>query len=332
METGFDHIDELIAKVLAGEASHEESVALTTWKQMSSENEHYYQESEKIFNAVNSLTNKYEVNTDAAWQNLNKRLDQGGAKVIPFYRSPVVLRAAAGLAILIVLTVVSKWLLNDEPIEPLVFKSKAKTEQTTLPDGSKVFMNKHSEIAYSINDKGERKVSLKGEAFFEVKHDEKKPFVIQVNEVMIKDIGTAFNVKAVPENNTVEVVVESGEVQFYTSANAGLSLVKGEKAIYEKNTGRFTKVLPTPTENTVSYKSKQFEFKATLLKEVVDQLNAVYPIKIVLQDKSLESMRLSVSFNNEAPEDIIEIIADTFDLETEKTDSTVILKPKKQLN
>ena len=249
-----------------------------------------------------------------------------------FYRSPVVLRAAAGLAILIMLTVVSKWLLNDEPIEPLVFKSKAKTEQTTLPDGSKVFMNKHSEIAYSINDKGERKVSLKGEAFFEVKHDEKKPFVIQVNEVMIKDIGTAFNVKAVPENNTVEVVVESGEVQFYTPANAGLSLVKGEKAIYEKNTGRFTKVLPTPTENTVSYKSKQFEFKATLLKEVVDQLNAVYPIKIVLQDKSLESMRLSVSFNNEAPEDIIEIIADTFYLETEKTDSTVILKPKKQLN
>lgn len=330
MDTSFEYMDELIAKVLAEEAGAEEVVMLNTWRKESTDHEDYFIESQKIFSAIHDLKTEQTVNTDAAWNKLTTRFDAGEAKIIPFYKRKVVLRAAAGVALLMLLTVVSRWFMEEEAVKPLVLKALKKTEQTTLPDGSKVFMNRNSELSYAMNAKGERKVILKGEAFFEVVHDEQKPFIITVNDVMIKDIGTAFNVKAFPENNTIEVVVESGEVQFYSSSDVGINLVKGEKAVYDKSSGHFTKMLPVPTENTNSYRSKQFEFKETLLKEVVEQLNSVYPVTIKLQDKSLEDLRLSVIFNNEEPEAIVDIIADTFGLEIEKKDGLIILKQKKQ--
>lgn len=330
MDTGFEYMDELIAKALANEAGAEELAMLRNWRAESADHENYYLESEKIFTAISDLKIEHSVNTDAAWDKLTTKFNSGEARIIPFYKRRVVLRAAASIILLMMLTIISRWFMEEEAVKPLVLKALKKTEQTTLPDGSKVFMNRNSELSYAMNAKGERKVTLKGEAFFEVVHDEEKPFIITVNEVMIKDIGTAFNVKAFPENNTIEVVVESGEVQFYSPSNAGLSLVKGEKAIYDKSSGHFTKMLPVPTENTNSYRSKQFEFKETLLKEVVEQLNSVYPVTIKLQDKELENLRLSVLFNNEEPEDIVEIIADTFGLEIEKKDGLIILKQKKQ--
>lgn len=332
MGTRLEYIDELIAKVLADEASEVELKEVLEWRLKSGDNERYYKESERVFSAMDTIGTSYTVDTDRAWNTLNARLEKSEAKIIPFYKRTTVLRAAAGIALLALLTVVSKWFMNEEAIQPIVLKAEKTTEKKTLPDGSKVFMNKNSELSYAMTAKGERKVSLKGEAFFEVVHNEEKPFIINVDDVMIKDIGTAFNVKAFPENNTVEVVVESGEVQFYSSSNVGINLIKGEKAVYNKATGHFIKMLPTPTENTNSYRSKKFSFKETPLKEVVDQLNAVYELNIRLSDPALEHLKLSVSFHNEEPNSIVEIIADTFDLEVEKKDGALILKQKSPTN
>jgi transmembrane sensor len=62
----------------------------------------------------------------------------------------------------------------------------------------------------------DRKVKLSGEAFFSVKHEEEKPFVIEAEDVLVRDIGTEFNLKAYPDKDTIEIIVTQGEVQFYT--------------------------------------------------------------------------------------------------------------------
>lgn len=329
MREGNEHIDELIARVLAGEATAEELNSLQQWRSASAENDSYYLESEKIFAAVDAAVDNLELNEDLAWQKLQHKLDHGKqAKIIPFYRRPVVLRAAAGVALLLVLTVVSRWLMQKEELPPLVLASTLRSETKKLPDGSKVILNKNTELRYTLNEKGERKVSLKGEAFFEVVHDEHKPFVVEVEGVIVRDIGTAFNVKALPETNTIEVVVESGEVQFYSSGDVGLRLVKGEKAVYDRSNRHFTKMLPVPTENTGAYRLQHFEFKDTPLREVVAQLNASCPLVIRLAEKDLEDLRLSVLFHHEDPEGMVDIIADTFDLEVQKNDSLYVLKRK----
>lgn len=329
MREGNEHIDELIARVLAGEARPEEMETLKQWRSASAENENYYLESEKIFAAIDDAASSIELNEDDAWQKLQQKIThQETAQVIPFYRRAVVLRAAAGLALLLVLAIVSRQVLRQEEIPPLVLASTLHSETKKLPDGSKVVLNKNTELRYSLTEQGERKVHLKGEAFFEVVHDEHKPFVVEVEDVMVRDIGTAFNVKALPEANTIEVVVESGEVQFYSSGDVGLRLVKGEKAMYDRSNRHFTKMLPVPTENTGAYRLQHFEFKETSLREVVAQLNASCPVVIRLADKDLEELKLSVLFHHEEPENMVDIIADTFDLDVQKNDSLYILKRK----
>ena len=95
--------------------------------------------------------------------------------------------------------------------------SQKETKSDTLPDGSGVFLNKKTELAYTF-DKKEKShvVKLKGEAYFNIQHENDKNFIIDAAGVFIRDIGTSFNVKAYPEDNTVEVVVEEGKVMFYT--------------------------------------------------------------------------------------------------------------------
>lgn len=326
MKHSFENTDELIAKVLSGEATGEEIALLATWKNESSENSVYFNQSQSLFNAIHVSHANAPVNTAAAWNKLNQRIDDTNARIIPFYKRTAVLRAAASLLIILGLAVLIKFLITDETVPPVVFASAEKSIQQTLPDGSKVVINKNTELSYSLNKDHVREVKLKGEAFFEVVHNEKEPFVITVNDVTIKDIGTAFNVKAIPGSATIEVLVESGEVQFYSASEQGLNLHKGEKAVYDLNSKRFSKITVDPLENTGSYKSKIFHFKGTSLSEVLKQINDVYGTDIQLADKKAGNCLLSVTFNNEHVDMIVSIIAETLDLEIQRSANTIILK------
>ncbi|MEO6302514.1 MAG: FecR domain-containing protein, partial [Bacteroidia bacterium] len=189
---------------------------------------------------------------------------------------------------------------------------------------------KHSEISY-VTKNNVRQVKLKGEAFFEVVHNEKQPFEIVINDIIIKDIGTAFNVKALPGTNTIEVIVESGEVQFYTSNDVGVNLVKGQKAVYNITAKEFVRGVLDPAENATSYHSKVFRFNETPLDDVIREINNVYDANIAITDDQVADKKLSVVFNNEPIEVVINIIAETLDLEIEKKDSSVILKSKSKV-
>ena len=130
---------------------------------------------------------------------------------------------------------------------PVVVLSKTETVADTLPDGSDVVLNKQTQLAYKFDQKKKvHTVKLKGEAYFNIQHDSTKTFIVDIDGVMIKDIGTSFNVKAYPESNTVEVVVESGEVMFYTeqrfrclsaSQRQGY-LQQNNKDVYNRSAGR----------------------------------------------------------------------------------------------
>lgn len=318
--------DDLIAKVLSGDASKEEMTLMEAWKNESAENNDYFKWSEKLFSTINDVKIEYNVNTAAAWNKLDERIT-GQAKVIPLFKRATVMRVAASLILLLALGFIIKFFIDPKEMQPIQYVAVNKTVLDTLPDGSKVFINKNSELSY-VAEKNARRVKLRGEAFFEVVHNEKQPFEIVINDVVIKDIGTAFNVKALPGTNTIEVMVESGEVQFYTSTDSGLNLTKGQKAIYNIATKQFVKGVLEPAENVASYRSRIFNFNATPLDEVIKQINNVYDVNIDLADEQLGDKELSVEFNNEPVDIVISIIAETLDLEIEKRDSSVILKSK----
>jgi transmembrane sensor len=102
--------------------------------------------------------------------------------------------------------------------------------------------------------------------------------------------------------------------------------VKGEKALYDKTTKQFSKLVPNASENITSYKSKMFEFKASTLREVVKQVNEVYGSSIILSDPRLGNCLLTVMFNDEPLDGMVEIISETLDLKVEHSGEKIILK------
>lgn len=84
---------------------------------------------------------------------------------------------------------------------------------TLLPDGTRVKLNADSKLIVPASFEDEtREVTLIGEAFFDVTHDESRPFLIHTGDVFTKVLGTSFNVRAYPDEKNIQVVVESGKV------------------------------------------------------------------------------------------------------------------------
>lgn len=330
MKNEFEHIDDLVAKVLAGEANSEEKKFLDDWALISEENRSYVSDAKKLFEQIAAIDDK-PVNVNEAWGKVNERINGNGTKVMELPKRNRNLRIAAAVVLLICMSFFLKMLLSTKETEPQFYAAAKQAVETKLPDGSKVLINKNSEISYTIKD-DLREVKLKGEAYFEVVHNDAQPFVIDVEGVLIKDIGTEFNVRTLPGGDIVEVKVDGGEVQFYTENNEGLKLIKGEKAHYSKTSKKFTKVSTDMFDNTSSYRSKIFNFKKTQLKEVIDLLNEVYMTDIRIGDSKLANCPYTGSFNNESVERIVEILQATFDLNVEKVDGAYILNGGECLN
>lgn len=104
-----------------------------------------------------------------------------------------------------------------------------------LPDGTRVWLNQNTEIEYPSEFSGkERNITLKGEAFFEVKRDVAHPFIISSGSIKTTVLGTSFNIKAYDTDHP-EVNVRTGKVKVESDENT-VFLVRGDKAVYKTET------------------------------------------------------------------------------------------------
>lgn len=331
MENTFDHIDELIAKHLAGETSPDENRIVRSWLEQSQANRKYFDHFKLIFEKAAAVKAQQAFNTDAAWNNVRTKLHQNNSHSRAVLLKPATPRSlfwriAASIALVIGIGFFAYKIVQPTATVPVEVIADKKAEADTLPDGSGVFLNRETKLAYTFDKKKKtHKVQLKGEAYFHIQHQDDKKFVVEVGEVFIRDIGTSFNVKGYPESNTIEVVVEEGEVMFYSENDSGVYLRAGGKGIYHKNTRVFTVEQAEP--NITAYKTRFFIFSDTDLATAVQSLNAVYDKKILI-GKNLEACRLTVSFNNESIEEIAHVIAETLGLTLKKSGQTLALEGK----
>ena len=330
LEQTNEHIDDLIGKYLAGEAISEEIAFIESWVNKDERNRKYFDQFKTIFQKSAEITEYQTYDTDAAWAKLKRTLKTSQGKAVtlqpPASSNSFQLfwKIAASLILVLGVGFFVYKLNTPEVVSPVVVESNTTTVTDTLPDGSDVVLNKQSQLAYSFDkQKKVHKVTLKGEAYFNIQHDSTKTFIVDIDGVLIKDIGTSFNVKAYPESNTVEVVVESGEVMFYTDTDSGVYLRAKGKGIYNKSTKTFT--IDQPEENVLAYKTRFFTFSNTDLQTVVESLNGVYEKEIVLTDK-IRNCHITVSFNNESQEEIVAIIAETLGLAITESDGRIMLE------
>lgn len=324
-----NHIDDLIGKVLAGEATADEQDELMQWLNSEPANQKYFDQVKEIFTKAEAREINVQFDTDAAWQKVKSGLQKKEQPKQVWFDPRALLRSAAGIVLVLAAGYVALQLMKPD-IETVAITAKDVTIQDTLPDGSMAFLNRQSSITYQYNsDQKVRTVKLRGEGFFEVKHEEQKPFVIETDEVLIRDIGTAFNVKAYPDQDTIEVFVESGIVQLFTAKDPGIQLNAGETGLYSKRGKVFAKA-PAVDTNVLAYKTKMLSFNATELQSAISTINAVYDSKIRLGNNELGTCRLTVNFINEDLNHLVDIIAETLTLTIERKDGEIILNGKCQ--
>ena len=200
----------------------------------------------------------------------------------------------------------------------------------TLPDGSLVSLNTDTKIKYpKIFAGNTREVSIEGEAFFQVKPNKEKPFIIHAGNAQIKVLGTSFNVSAYPAAKLLEVIVETGKVQVSTptAETKELILLPGDKGtlVY---TGNSLLKSTNADPNFLAWKTRNLIFKATSLAEVIVSLEKVYKVDIQLADTKLNELLLTAQFNDYSLDFILKVIETTFQIETQKVNGQYILKAK----
>ena len=193
----------------------------------------------------------------------------------------------------------------------------------TLPDNSVVTVNKGSSISYLSKFKGEtRQVSLKGEAFFNVTPNKKKPFIISVNDVQITVVGTSFNVKTV--NGNTDVVVETGIVKV-TRAGKTVELKANEEVVVNVKDSALTKE-KVSDQLYKYYRTKEFICDDTPLWKLVEVINEAYNSHVVIGDPALKDMGITTTFNNESLEQVLNVISLTLNIKIVKEGDTIILQ------
>lgn len=200
----------------------------------------------------------------------------------------------------------------------------------TLPDGTVVSLNSNSRLNYPKKFTGKiREVSIEGEAFFEVKPNKSKPFIIHAGKAQIQVLGTSFNVCAYPDKKRIEVIVETGKVQVLnksseTIQNNELILIPGDKGtlVYSSNSLQKT---TNQDPNFLAWKTRSLIFKATSLGEVIGDLEKVYKVNIRLADPKLNGLLLTAQFNDYSLDFIMKVIETTFQIEVNKDNGQYIL-------
>jgi transmembrane sensor len=155
--------------------------------------------------------------------------------------------------------------------------------QVYLPDGTRVWLNSASSLKYPVVFTGnERKVELKGEAYFEVSHNKEMPFIVMSNNQRIEVLGTHFNVSAYADEAITKTTLLQGSIKVTaTMSGASKIIVPGQQAVMRMTGIQLHNV---DTDNAIAWKTGLFRFDNESLNTIMKKISRWYDVEIVYQD------------------------------------------------
>ena len=217
----------------------------------------------------------------------------------PAYRKHKILsiRYTVAVAAGFVLLIGFGWMFYfyQRPVRTLIVSTNIQTQCIQLPDGSKVTLNRHSQLSYPETFNKERIVKLNGEAYFEVSKNPKKP----------------FRVNAYAADSLVETTLLEGSVSVSNNANGKQMILKpNETAIYRKSTGILSMHINANAQNEISWREGILSFNDISMGEIARQLSHHFNVTIQIKSEQLRNYKLNARFKqNETLEEILEMLA-----------------------
>lgn len=183
--------------------------------------------------------------------------------------------------------------------------------EVSLPDGSSVTLGRYSSLAYAKTMKGdERTVTLTGEAYFDVAKDAARPFIVQVEELDVKVLGTQFNVQAYPKSEEVRTTLLEGAVAVYLKEGEGsVRLSPLESAVYHKTSAVLQKEIAPYAADEIGWMKGTFIFREAPLRDIIQRLNNYYGTDLRIADKAPGEYKISATFDeHERLDDILKLL------------------------
>ncbi len=282
---------------------------------------------------IKDMNDKREIDVDKAWKRVTDRLDQAETErgeIRKLTIGNIILRVAALGLILVTLGTGSFLIYNKLQFQKQLTLSTGPDQKNLLVelnDGSKIYLNRNSELTYKKNfGKNDRSVHLSGEAFFQIAPDPDKPFIIDAGNANVKVVGTSFNVITENQNSEVEVFVKTGKVLLSDTENIrAVELTPGD--IGKIDASKAEKTVNTDP-NYLSWNTGLLVYNGQSLDVVLKDLKRVYNMDIVADDKSILENRWTSPIDNQSEETIIRLICASFNLGYSKDGNVYHLSKK----
>ena len=304
----------IIVKYLTKQASVEEEKELLEWLSQSGDNRITFRSLKDAYDLGQFETHLKGSNTDEEWKKLLRRIE---ASLKPTHSSNTfrkMLRYAAIFVLgLLCMKTMDRFLVKKEPATVEVFTAQIETgkgerSKVTLPDSTVVWLNACTSINYDQDfGKQSRKVDMKGEAFFEVRKDVSKPFLLSAGGLTYRVTGTSFNVYSFDNDNMASLMLVEGSV-ILECGNFKTEVMPGELVEFDKTVRKIYR-RKTDTESYTDWRSGELTFDKITFEELAKRLERNFNVRFVFENEKMKKESFGGSFrHNDSLEAILKVI------------------------
>ena len=302
----------LIEKYLNETATQQERLKVEQWIDSSAQNQEIFYELLEKWEQENP---KIQVDVEADFQILQDRIEKHERKSGTVNLSAKLLSRSNLLKIAAAVTIIlGSYLVFKSQIpfgkndDLLITHTNPKGIRTKhiLPDSSVVWLNADSRLIYQNDFSAAlREVELEGEAFFEVKRDTLRPFMVNTSGVSVKVLGTSFNVRAYQEENAIETVVLTGKVSAEPEKGREQLILKpNEKASFARESGKMIKS-QVEAESFTLWREGILKINNKTLNQIAYELERWYGVTIILSGKENANCLITGTFDNKSLEETL---------------------------
>lgn len=315
-----DQINDIIARKFQGTATPQDLAALEQWLNASTSNRHEFEQMQLIWEKGGSMFQTVSFNTAAAWEKVDNNIRGKEKKAMVF---PIKRLAIAVAFLAAIFTGWYIWSSGNTSMQQIT--ATEAMVPVTLPDGSSVVLRKGSTIEYTASfDGAVRRIALKGEAWFQVLHNARQPFLISTDNSTIKVLGTSFLVHSTDKGD--EVIVSTGKVSMSgkQAESKQVILTAGQKAVLTN--GDLLQETVSDS-NYLAWKTGLLEFRNTPLTQALDAVADYYDLPILIPDTLLpaaELMHINARFRDQPVSEVLEEIRLATGLSTKEENGGVI--------
>lgn len=323
------NISKIVKRYLSGRFSIETEEKIQRW--IIKDEEQDTKESASL-EYWNSLDIAPDSKTYSALDRVNQRIEHSQMQPIKVSLYTTLGRIAA--IIIPLLVIAGGYLYYSKSTDNLeeIFVAYGKEKYLVLPDSSEIWVNAGTTIKYPKEFKGDKRtVYLNGEAYFSVRKDASKPFIVETNNLSVKVLGTKFNVKAYANDSRTITTLTSGKVEVNTVTKASRILKPNEQLSYDNETLAID-IKAVSADETQGWIDGNLIFVDASLDEIIQTLERHFDVSIVLieSNTSQKQKLYTVKFlKNENLKNILNILSDIVgNFSVQKQEGKIILNMK----